>query len=120
MRALISFALLLSLSTLPTAAYAMQGHGGHGVRVHVGHHHHMNRFHTMHRSRLLGDGFIGDGFGDGYYGSDGVPYAGGAAPQPVVVPPAPPPLPRRVGDDRPTVEHTDVGVTIIRGPHLGP
>jgi hypothetical protein len=112
MRGLIAFALLLSLSMMPTAAYAMRGHGGHGVRVHVGHHHH--RLHTTQRTALVGDGFLGDG----YYGSEGVPYAESPAPEPMIVPPAP--LPRRFGDDRPTVEHTDVGVTIIRGPHLGP
>jgi hypothetical protein len=61
----------------------------------------------------LGGGFYDDG---GYYRSDAAPYAESTAPEPVVVP-APLP-PRRIGDDRPTVEHTDVGVTIIRGPGL--
>jgi hypothetical protein len=111
MRALVAFALLLSLSTLPTAAYAMRPEGRHGVRVHV-QHHRLHQFRTMHRAPLVGGGFFEGG---GYYESDAAPYAESTAPQPVA-PPAPPAPPRRVGDDRPTVEHTDVGVTIIRGP----
>jgi hypothetical protein len=116
MRALAACALLLALSTLPTAAFAMRSQGHHGVRVQV-RHHHPNQFRTMHRAPLLG-GVLGGGFydGGGYYGSGAAPYAESTAPEPVVVP-APPP-PRRIGDDRPTVEHTDVGVTIIRGPGL--
>ena len=121
MRAVMSLGLLLALATAPTASYAMRAGGGHGVRVHIQHiqHHGLHHFRTMRRTP-----FVGEAFGDGFYGSDLAPYGAygeTAAPEPIAVPSA---LPlRRVGDDRPTVEHTDVGVTIIRGPglsHLAP
>jgi hypothetical protein len=123
MRAVISLGLLLALSTVPTASYAgMRTGSGHGARIHIGHiqHHRVHHFQTMRGTRFLGSGF--NGFIDGFYDSDAAryaaPYVENAAPQSVAIATAPP-LPRRVGDDRPTVEHTDVGVTIIRGPHLG-
>ena len=113
MRALVAFALLFSLS-MPTAALAMRSGVHHGVRFHV--RHHPNQFRATHRTPWFGGGFYEGG---GYYQSDTAPFAESTVPEPVV-PPAPP---RRVGDDRPTVEHTDVDVTIIRGPgsrHLAP
>jgi hypothetical protein len=126
MRAVISLGLLLALSTVPTASFAgMRTASGHGARIHVRHiqHHLVHRFQTMRGTRFLGNGFNRfNGFVDGFYDSDAAryaaPYVESAAPEAVAIPAASP-LPRRVGDDRPTVEHTDVGVTIIRGPHLG-
>jgi hypothetical protein len=135
MRAVISLGLLLALSTVPTASYAgMRTGSGHGARIHIRHvqHHRVHHFQTMRGTRFVGNGFnrfngfsgFGGfgGFGDGFYDSDAAryaaPYVENAAPEAVAIPAAPP-QPRRLGDDRPTVEHTDVGVTIIRGPHLG-
>jgi hypothetical protein len=132
MRAVISLGLLLALSTAPTASYAgMRTGSGHGARIHIRHvqHHLVHHFQTRRGTRFVGNGlnrFNGfggfNGFADGFYDWDAAryaaPYVENAAPEAVAIPAAPP-LPRRLGDDRPTVEHTDVGVTIIRGPHLG-
>jgi hypothetical protein len=132
MRAVLSLGLLLALSTAPMASYAgMRTGSGHGARIHIRHvqHHRVHHFQTRRGTRFVGNGFNRfngfngfGGFGDGFYDSDAAryaaPYVENAAPEAVAIPAAPP-LPRRLGDDRPTVEHTDVGVTIIRGPHLG-
>ena len=127
MRAVISLGLLLALSTVPTASYAgMRTGSGHGARIHIRHIHQrhlVHHFQTMRGTRFPGNGFNRfNGFADGFYDGDAAryaaPYVENAVPEAVAIPAAPA-LSRRVGDDRPTVEHTDVGVTIIRGPHLG-
>jgi hypothetical protein len=113
MRIALFFALLLAISAPQDEALAgMRNGGGHGARIHV-QHHRLHQLRTNQGRALLGGGLY----------ADEAPYVEGAAPEPAVVA-APPSLPlplRRVGNDRPTVEHTDVGVTIIRGPsHLAP
>jgi hypothetical protein len=99
MRAVVFLVLALALAT--TAQADMRQETGN-IHAHVQRH----RLHrTMHAVISLDNGF---------YDVDAVPDVEGSAPLPVVMPPPPPPY--RICNDRPTVEHTEFGVTIIRGP----
>jgi hypothetical protein len=106
MRAVMTLALLLTLTASPTTADARNGRG-HGIAAHRVHHLRMNH---VRAPRVVS--FIPAEFFD----AGGAPFIAGAMPEPVV-PAPPPPLPPRRHDDRPSVEHTDAGVTIIRGPY---
>ncbi len=110
MRVVLALALLSALSTVPAVSQAgMRPQSSHGVRAPAQHH-------RPHPFRATPGAVI---LGGGLDQSSAAPPLEITPPEPMV-PPAPP---RRVGDDRPTVEHTDVGVTIIRGPgsrHLAP
>jgi hypothetical protein len=129
MRVSILLAIPLALCALPAAANGPMRTGGspnHHFAV-------MHRFPPLHEVvRLHGRvvfprfsrwaGGYGNGFGGGYgyYGLGGydlggyIDGAGASAPGQAVIAMAPPP--RSPGDDRPTVETTTSGVTIIRGP----
>lgn len=92
MRVLVSFALLLALSAVPSAAGAWAGEAGQP---------------TLERLHRDGTDFFED------------PWA----PFIVPLPPAPtmgsaPTLPPHRWGGPPSVEHTDVGVTIVRGPSM--
>jgi len=127
MRLTLPVALLLSLPALPAAANSFHGHGSAGMANHHFFFHHQHfPFHGFHRQNPFwawnGRGWNG-GWGWGWGGpadwgwgwdwNNGAPGAMTAA-QPYAFPPPPPQ--RLAQDERPTVETTATGVTIIRGP----
>jgi hypothetical protein len=114
MRVVVTLALLLMIAALPTTAEAGNGHG-HGITRH-GHGTTAHRFHHLRMNHVRGPRFVSFIPAD-FFDAGGEHFIAGAMPEPVMLAP-PPPLPPRHHDDRPTVEHTDVGVTIIRGPSL--
>jgi hypothetical protein len=142
MRALLTMACVITLTSLPLVAEAGMGHSGGGstapaIRMHMQQHRHViARF----RNRFLGNpnnfnnnfnngGFFGDfngAFGDlGDYGYGNGYYGNGYAPPIEAQYPAPPPMPRMprpVSDARATVTEEN-GVTVFRGPgsrHIAP
>jgi hypothetical protein len=129
MRLLLLLALLLTLPVLPAAAEHGGSHGGFGTaRMHGFHHGQFFRFRgapfAFSRSPY---GYGGWGyFPDWDWGWDGdwAWNGGGAAPPPASAPNyLLPPRPRFATEERPSVETTSQGVTIIRGPgshHVAP
>jgi len=132
MRLSLPLAVLpLLLPALPAAATEAHGGGHHASGMpfevfrgghHAFHRHHPFHFHAM-RHPFVGPGDWGLGWGWGGGGGDGgwgwgEPAAAGLA-EPAPSPGLgmlPPPPPMRTADERPSVESTPQGVTIVRGP----